>query len=150
MLHLGRLAEAEVVLEEALQLKLASLGEDDPGLVSSMLYLARLDLAKGNMTAAEARLLGALDLARQADRAPTGWPVAAVWHELGRVSERQERWAEAEQAYRQALEAWEALGTDDSRSADALFRLAALRERQGDSTAAARLLDRAEQIRQPQ
>lgn len=150
MVHLGRLEEAESILEESLRLKVESLGQDDPGLISPMIYLARLDLAKGEEEAAETRLLAALGLAHQADRAPSGRRQAGVWHELGRLREGQGRWSEAEEAYRQELAGWEAAASDNPRSADALRRLAALRERQGDLVEAERLLDWVEKTRQRQ
>ena len=148
LVHMGRLEEADAALEEADRLKIEALGQDHSGRVSTIIYRARLDLAKGLEGPAETRLMAALELARQAEGASSHRRQANVWRELARLHERQKRWAAAEEAYRQEVSAWEAEMPDHPRSADALLQLAGLRERQDDLAGAERLRERAETVRQ--
>jgi len=99
----GRWAEAEALLQRALEIEEAVFGLDHPGLAISLTTFGSLCRDLGRHAEAESHLRRALALEERAlgpDDPRLAWSLEA----LGRVCQQQQRYAQAEALYVRALE----------------------------------------------
>jgi len=91
----GRLAEAQTLDEHALRIAQPQLGDDHPRVVTYMINLARIRIARGDGATTESSLRAALRVRARLYQ-PGDWRIAQVQALLGAALIAQKRYAEAE------------------------------------------------------
>lgn len=139
-------AEAEPLLQQALQILERILGDTHPDVATSLLNLAEVHEAQGNYAEAEILSRQALQIYEQT-LGDTHPDVAASLNNLGLLYRNQGNYAEAEPLYQRALQIREqTLGADHPEVAVSLDNLADLYRIQGNYAEAEILFQRALQI----
>src|SRR5262249_47266327 len=104
--HTGDVAGARRMLERSLAIEERALGPEHPEAAWTLTSLAYLSLDKGDAGTAEALSEGALGITRKVKAPDVAWRAATG---LGRIRERQRKWADAVDLHRQAVKDLEAL-----------------------------------------
>lgn len=121
--NLGRLDEAQPLLEEALDVRVRELGDAAPEVATSRIGLAQVLVARGEAGEAEALLRLSIQTLSP-DSVTYARPLAAAYAVLGESHQRSGRFADAEDVYRQALAISAVDSTlDDGRRAENLANL---------------------------
>lgn len=141
----GRYAEAEPLLERALEIREEIHEPGDPAIASTLSHLGALYLAQGRYAEAEPLLERALEI-RIAVHGPVGLFAAMAMERLGVLYLWQGRYAEAEPLLKRMLEVWEAAAVDGIPPGLALGMLAGLYRAQGRYAEAEPLLERGLEI----
>jgi CHAT domain-containing protein/tetratricopeptide (TPR) repeat protein len=143
----GKYAQAEPLLQRALDLRRAALGERHPDIAQSLISLAAVRYKKGDYQASEPLTREALEILRSA--LGEAHPQLAVGlSSLGELYRAMGRYGEAEPFLRQALEIRRvALGPTHPDCADTLNDLGELRRALGDLEEAANLHREAPEVR---
>ena len=140
-LQLGDYAAAERLIEEALRLKRARLGERDPEIAYSLNVLGDVYTHQRRYAAAEATHRRALALRREL-LGPGHLDAAYSLHNLAATLRDAERWPEAEASYRESLALWRThFGEDSQEYTNTLSQLAFVIGMQGRSREAEAMHD---------
>jgi tetratricopeptide (TPR) repeat protein len=144
----ARYAEAEPLLQRALNIFEQALGPEHPNTAATLHALARLSDKQGKYAEAEPLYKRALHIREQA-LGPEHPDTATTLHELARLYLEQGKYAEAEPLFQRALHIYEqALGPEHPQTAATLHELARLYHNQGKYAEAEPLYQRALRIKE--
>jgi tetratricopeptide (TPR) repeat protein len=144
LLSLQRLDEAEELLDEALAMKRATLGEESSGLITTLVHLGEVETARGRYGRAERRLEEGLDMARRTVGERGSRP-ARIWRAFARLHLAAGDPIAAASAYRAELAAWRGDDGPDGRWLEPAMALARL-QRVSDPAEARRLFAEAAEV----
>lgn len=143
----GKYAEAEPLLERALEIRERTLGPEHPGVGTILNNLAEVYRSQGNYGEAEPLYRRAIEIDEKA-QGPEHPSVAVDLNNLAVLYRGMGRYAEAESLYRRALTIWEkALGPNHTEVAGALENYARLLRLMGRGDEAEKFETRARAIR---